>query len=204
MRIAHVTDCYLPRLGGIEMQVHDLRPPAQRRVTRSWSSRQTPARSRDGVPVTPHGRAAAALRTSPVHVRACSAGWSALTGPGDSSTWSTCRLASCRRWRSVRAGRARAGLPTVVTDPLLWTLDRHPGFAARMGFHWPTGVWSAVSERAAAAVRRIAGPGVAVEVLPNGIDNDAWRRQPAPRDPPTSSMMPASCAWPRASGRCTC
>ncbi len=24
MRIAHVSDCYLPRLGGIEMQVHDL------------------------------------------------------------------------------------------------------------------------------------------------------------------------------------
>ena len=24
MRIAHVTDCYLPRLGGIEMQVRDL------------------------------------------------------------------------------------------------------------------------------------------------------------------------------------
>src|ERR1700726_4568638 len=24
MRIAHVSDCYLPRLGGIELQVHDL------------------------------------------------------------------------------------------------------------------------------------------------------------------------------------
>ncbi len=35
MRIAHVTDCYLPRLGGIELQVHDLasRQAARHEVT---------------------------------------------------------------------------------------------------------------------------------------------------------------------------
>src|SRR4029079_10315195 len=44
-------------------------------------------------------------------------------------------------------------------------------------------VWlPSVSACAPAPIRKIAGPGVAVDVLPNGIDNSAWRVTPAPRD----------------------
>ena len=46
---------------------------------------------------------------------------------------------------------------------------------------WPV-VLSAVSDVAAAPIHQIARKGVAVTVLPNGIDNDAWRIVPQPRD----------------------
>jgi glycosyltransferase involved in cell wall biosynthesis len=79
----------------------------------------------------------------------------------------------------------RAGLPLVLTVHSLWGYAS-PAFRALDAVlrwsRWPA-VWSAVSEVAAAPLRRIAGPGVRVEVLPNGIDTDGWRVDPAPRDP---------------------
>ena len=36
LRIGLVSDCYVPRLGGIEMQVHDLARHLQGPATRSW------------------------------------------------------------------------------------------------------------------------------------------------------------------------
>jgi len=200
MRIAHVTDYYLPRLGGIEMQVHDL---AQRQRSAGHEVQlltTTPAVADTGRPtvrdpawvrrvagggVAPV-RLGAALPTSAPPVRAVDA---ALTGwrlfrPGEydavhvhMSMWSP--LAT-----STAFAASRAGLPTVVTVHSLWSgysaLLRMADLTIRWS-HWPV-VWSAVSDAAARPIRRVMGPATPVAVLPNGIDPLRWQVDPAPRD----------------------
>ena len=85
----------------------------------------------------------------------------------------------------IAAARAQAaGIPTVITTHCLWSyaspvfslLDRRFSWT-----EWPV-VLSAVSDVAAAPIRRLAGPGVEVDILPNGIDTAAWCVTPVPRD----------------------
>lgn len=76
-----------------------------------------------------------------------------------------------------------AGVPTVITTHCLWSyatplfrlLDQRTGWS-----RWPV-VFSAVSDVAAAPIRRIVGPSVEVSILPNGIDTAWWSVEPAPR-----------------------
>ena len=72
----------------------------------------------------------------------------------------------------------------MITTHCLWSYATPVFNLLDKGFHWSDWpvVLSSVSDVAAAPIRKIAGPGVAVEVLPNGIDNDAWRVTPVPRD----------------------
>jgi glycosyltransferase involved in cell wall biosynthesis len=190
MKIAHISDCYLPRLGGIEMQVHDLAvhqlaaghdvtvftatPPARHD--------RTPFQVVDGVPV--HRVTVDLPFELPVHPR---------TGR------EMARLLGGRRFDAVHvhAGLVspfayaaapvvvRAGLPMVVTVHSLWGYLT-PAFRVLDAWgrwsRWPA-VLSAVSDVAAAPIRRVAGPDVDVEVLPNGIDPSRWQVDPVPRDP---------------------
>jgi glycosyltransferase involved in cell wall biosynthesis len=190
MKIAHISDCYLPRLGGIEMQVHDLavhQLAAGHDVTVFTAT--PPARHDrtafevvDGVPV--HRVTVDLPFELPVHPRT-----------GREIT----RLLNTRDFDTVHvhAGLVspfayaaapvvvRAGLPMVVTVHSLWgyltpvfrLLDSWQGWS-----RWPA-VLSAVSDVAAAPIRRVTGPDVDVDVLPNGIDPAGWQVDPLPRDP---------------------
>jgi glycosyltransferase involved in cell wall biosynthesis len=72
----------------------------------------------------------------------------------------------------------------VVTTHCLWSYAT-PAFATldRLA-HWTEWdvVLSAVSDVAAEPLRRVAGPGRPVLVLPNGIDHAAWEVEPEPAD----------------------
>ena len=169
MRIAHVSDVALPRVGGIEMHIAGL---ADRQRAAGHDVEVVTAFDGNGRPWQ-RARPSAIARTSDV-VRA---------GAFDvvhvhSSLFSPLAL-------GVAASSSRAGLPTVVTahslvsryEPVLRGLD-----ALTRWTRWPV-AWTAVSELAAAPLRRLVGDGTAVSVLPNATDLDRWRVSPTPRDP---------------------
>lgn len=189
MRIGHLTDCYLPRLGGIEVQVHDVATRQRAAGHDVEVLTATPGRHGerggvvdvvDGVPV--HRLATRMPFELPVNPRAPRQ-MRELLGSG---RYDVAHVhAGVVSPFAVDAGRVAlsVGLPTVVTwhcllgslEPVFRLLDRRTGWAGQ-----PMAL-SAVSDVAAAPIRRIAGPGVEVAVLPNGIDVGAWRVDPLPR-----------------------
>lgn len=183
MRIVHVTDFYLPRLGGIETHVHDLawQQYLAGHDVEILTSSPGPADEgpKTGGPlvhrINAPGRASTALRPGVlqsgrallragrydvVHVHA---------GPVSPLAFAAMTLAS--------------GTATVVTahsllgylQPAFRLLDGVVGWS-----RWPV-TWTAVSEVAAAPLRRLVAP-APVHVLPNGIDIARWRAEPLPRD----------------------
>jgi glycosyltransferase involved in cell wall biosynthesis len=176
VRIGLVSDCYLPQVGGIEMQVHDLAlhlREAGHGVVVITSIAGPP--EVDGIrvhrldvpllpfniPFTPKSfrLVAEILRDERVDVAHFHGG---IVSP----------LAYFAAYSSQRAG-----IPTVITTHCLWSYAT-PAFAGLdRVFHWSdwNAVLSAVSEVAAAPVRRIADAHRDVIVLPNGIDNEAWQ-----------------------------
>lgn len=170
MRIAHVTDVYLPRLGGIELQVRDLaaRQHADGHDTVVLTT-TAPAGSVDPSVVRLGGpgygpyrvvRDRVLLRTFAAEgVEALHVHVSAFSPLG----WTAARVA------------AAAGVPVVVSVHSMWhdivpLVRRYARRHAAAG--WPV-VWAAVSTAAAAAVRA-ALDGAPVAVLPNGIDPADW------------------------------
>ena len=179
MRVLHVTDFYLPRLGGIEMQVSDL------------AARQAAA-GHDVQVLT--CSPAAAPDTGPVQVVRLGSSRSALARPAT--------LRAATQWLSpdldvvhvhvgvgsplgfwVARAAARQGLPTVITVHSVWwrvapvfRLLHVLGGWARLPIQW-----TAVSEVAAGPVRDILGAGADVAVLGNGIDVASWQVVRAPR-----------------------
>ncbi len=155
MRIVHVTDCYLPRVGGIELHLRDLAGQQRAAGHEVVVVTSTPGEQLPGV-----------IRTT-----APTAGWWQRLGAdvvhAHVSVVSPFAMAAARR-------TAGAGMPTVVTVHSLWTHARPlPLLVRDLGRvgTWPV-VWSAVSECAAAPVRALLG--VSVSVLPNAIDLAAW------------------------------
>ncbi|KQW43961.1 hypothetical protein ASC77_21440 [Nocardioides sp. Root1257] len=192
MRIVHVSDCYLPRLGGIEIHLRDLvqhqraeghdphvittTPAASDVVDEPWVHRVHATTGPLGGLV----RADADLRRlledlapDVVHVHV------SVLSP----------------FASTAARRASwLGFATLVTVHSMWSrLGPLPATAhalLRLG-SWPL-AWSAVSEPAAAPLRRMLGPGTPVHVLPNAVDPASWRpgRVPvAPAVPTVVSVM---------------
>ncbi|MEV7008077.1 glycosyltransferase family 4 protein [Streptosporangium sp. NPDC051022] len=174
MRILHVSDCYLPRLGGIEVQVADLVRMQREAGHEVEVATATPGEPLPGVhrivaklpfdlPVHPFGvgrllRLAAARRPDVVHVHA-----------GAVSPFA---------WMGVRAA-VRAGLPVVVTVHSMWDpVTRGIYRGLRLLFEWHRWglVGTAVSEAAAVPIRAVAGRGVPVHVVSNGLDVSGWRR----------------------------
>jgi glycosyltransferase involved in cell wall biosynthesis len=180
MRIAHVTDCYLPRLGGIEMQVQDLalrQQAAGHDVTVYTSTdrgdcvdsglRTVRLPSRAGW-ITPAG-----LRR---------AGPAVMAGRHDVVHAHT-SLVSPLSWQAARAASA-AGIPTVMT---MHSLCKVPTSILRLkapiaGWTDLPVQWTAVSRVAAEAVNRML-PGHDVVILPNGIDPALWRVPARPTNP---------------------
>jgi glycosyltransferase involved in cell wall biosynthesis len=204
VKIVHLTDCYLPRLGGIEMQVRDLAARQSAAGHEVHVVTTTPAKVHErsggsGHGASEHSRAghgAGGPAGVVVHRFAVDLPYELPVNPRV--------LPALRRFfdsgefdvAHVHAGvvspfafaaaptAAKAGVPTVVTLHCLWGYLT-PAFRLLDGrghwSRWPV-VLSAVSDVAAVPLRRIVGSDVDVEVLPNGIDPDDWRVEPQARD----------------------
>lgn len=195
MRIAHVTDCYLPRLGGIEMQVHDL--AARQREAGHGVEIFTATPAAEPRPGTTH--------TDPDWVHRFGSGTDGTPLRSFTSTRLARGLFTEGAFDAIHVhvsvvspfataaaiAATRAGLPTVVTvhslltglGPLPWLADS----ALRLR-DLPV-VWTAVSDKAAIPLRRAFGHETPVAVLPNGIDADAWRVGPGHRSAQTVTVV---------------
>lgn len=201
MKVALLSDCYLPRLGGIEVQTHDL---ARHLVALGHEVEvftATPG---------PEGELRGEITVVdriPVHRLAIRLPWELpvnplaprelrrrLTGGGFDVAHVQTGVVSPFAWDSTRV-TIGMGMPTAMTWHCM--LGRvAPGFGA-VGFvkRWAAkGVaMSAVSAVAARPLRDLVGPSASVSVLPNGIDVDRWRTTPSssraqnvPRSTPSS------------------
>lgn len=171
MRIVHVTDCYLPQLGGIEMQVHDLAMQQRRAghevtvITRTAAMQEDP----DGpvvhrVPGLVDGVPGLSMRAAVKRL---------LTAGRFDVVHAHTSLLSPLVWNAGAIASA-AGLPTVVTmhsvpppGPILRVVGTAVGWT-----RWRVR-WTAVSQVAARPVRYML-TGQEVAVLGNGVDADAW------------------------------
>ncbi|SEP62438.1 glycosyltransferase family 4 protein [Microlunatus flavus] len=173
MRILHVSDVYLPRLGGMELHVSDL---ARRQAlagedvtvataTAGPTEEGVVRLDRPGRRQADLERLVARLDVDVVHAH------SSLVSP----------LA----WAGTRAAAA-AGVPAVVTLHSLWPQGAPGRALGALLRDVPEGTaWTAVST-VAARVLAPALPGRTVGVLPNAVDPAAW----APRTPLTPGPAP--------------
>jgi glycosyltransferase involved in cell wall biosynthesis len=186
VRIAHISDCYLPRTGGIETQVRGLALAQAARGDEPVIMTATPGdgtihSGRDLVDGLVVERLAVRLPGDlPVHPRT-RAGVCALLAehPVDVAHVHV-GATSPFAWGALRA-LAELDLPTVVTVHSVWGPLSRGGYRAARGLLVrPNLVVSAVSSMAASAVGDALGTSVAI--LPNAIDPAPWRRgEPVPR-----------------------
>jgi len=198
VKIVHLTDCYLPRLGGIEMQVRDLAARQQQAGHQVHVVTTTPASARDERRATSGTDSAASDSTGVrIHRLAMDLPYELPVNPRAFSRLRKVLAAEDFDVAHVHAGvvspfafgaaptAARAGVPTVITLHCLWGYLT-PAFRLLDGrghwSRWPV-VLSAVSDVAAVPLRRIVGSEVDVEVLPNGIEPGDWKVDPLPRHP---------------------
>ncbi len=198
LRIALVSDCYVPRLGGIEMQVHDL-------------ARHLVAAGHDVVVLT---TTSGPDLVDGVRVHRIDVPLLPFDIPFTRRAFREVRrllemervdvvqfhggVVSPLAYIGARSAE-RMGLPTVVTvhcmwdytTPFFWFLEK----VTKWG-RWPV-VLSAVSEVAATPIRRMARGRSEVVVLPNGIDNDVWRVDPEPGDPDVVTFVSVMRLAPR-------
>jgi phosphatidylinositol alpha 1,6-mannosyltransferase len=200
MRIAHVTDVYLPALGGIEMQVRDLalhQQEAGHDVT-VYTSTQASKSDGDG------DSGESGLRTVRLPSRANwitpaglrRAGPTVLAGRHDVVHAHT-SLVSPLAWQAARAASA-AGVPAVMT---MHSLCKVPTPILRLkapiaGWTDLPVQWTAVSHVAAEAVNRML-PGHDVVILPNGIDPALWRVPSRPTNPNRLQIVSVMRLMPR-------
>jgi glycosyltransferase involved in cell wall biosynthesis len=190
LRIGIVSDCYVPRLGGIEMQSHAGHEVVVITPTPGPTTVDGVRVQRIDVPLLPFDipftrkafRAVGAmLRSERVDVAHFQGG-----------------IASPMTYIAARAAQ-RAGVPSVITLHCVWGYAA-PGFALLDRVvdwgKWPV-VFSAVSDVAAEPIRRIVGPDRPVVVLPNGISNEAWRIEPVPHDPTVVTLVSVMRLAPR-------
>lgn len=202
MRITHITDSYLPRLGGIEAQVHGLAIRQARAghevhvltTTPAAPGARGPSTEHDG-PLTVHRVAARMPMKLPVHPR----------GPQHFD-------AALARLRPDVA-HLHSGIVAPVTQAMFGTLIRHrvptvftqhsvigryQGVFAALDrltgwSRWPV-LWTSVSEMAAAPIRHGVGDRGQVWVLNNGVDLSEWQVQRTERADRTDTRVHAVAA----------
>ncbi len=207
MRVLIVSDCYAPRLGGIETQVRDLarnlrmagHEPAVVTVTPVGDRRGRSVERGDGFPV---------YRTTvhlpgelPVHPRARRELDDLMSRLRPDVVHAHVGIVSPFAWSGIAAAQ-RAGLPLSLTFHCV--LGPWAPMAGALGPISPVRLWqrggadlTAVSSMLAAEVRR-AGAREPVTVLPNGITIDDWRlERPGPegRRPRRPVTVVASLRW---------
>lgn len=181
MRIAHVSDCYLPRLGGIERQVHDLAARQQEaghdvEVITSVGGHSGDTALRVHRP-SPRGD------TGQIRYARTLGGLAALRR-GDFELVHV-HLSACSPLAILAARHAcRSGLPVAATVHSMWTHATPLLRASAVGAgwrRWPI-AWSAVSAAAAGPLNRVLA-GAPVAVIPNGISGARWLLPRPRRDP---------------------
>lgn len=185
MRVAHISDCYLPRTGGIELQVRGL-SQAQKRsgmdpivITATPHSKTEPVvqgETDEGVPIHRLAvRLPADLPVSPYvgkRLRELLRDVDVVHVHGG--------LVSAFAWPALRTA-VHAGIPAVVSVHSVWASWARAFAAADLIWHWRSWpvLWTGVSDLAVEGINAaLAGRGN-VRVLHNGIDVDRWR----PSDP---------------------
>ncbi len=189
VRIAHVSDCYLPRTGGIETQVRALALQQAaagddvRIITATGGSEEVFAGTEvlDGINVL---RVAAHIPAGlPIHPRTYREVSAVLAADPVDAVHVHAGVISPFAWGAIRAARD-AGLPVLVTVHCIWGPVAERAFAlSDKALGWSR--WgiqlSAVSGIAAGHIEK-AAPGCApVLVIPNGITPGDWVITPAPR-----------------------
>lgn len=185
MRIVHVTDGYLPRLGGIELHVRDLAAAQAAEghdVTVVTTTPGSDARV-DGVAIVRPCSAATEPSGRMQHTWVGRALRSAALATADTVHIHTSML-SPLAFTAITAASDRR-IPTVVTMHsmvsraacLLRVLSRAQNWRRRAV------VWTAVSTAAAYQFGQVLDGDLPVQVLPNGIDPTLWRATQRTRDP---------------------
>ena len=207
MRVLIVSDCYVPRLGGIETQVRDLarnlrmagHEPAIVTATPVGDRRGRSVERGDGFPVY---RTTVHLPSElPVHPRARRELDDLMSRLRPDVVHAHVGIVSPFAWSGIAAAQ-RAGLPLSLTFHCV--LGPWAPMAGALGPISPVRLWqrggadlTAVSSMLAAEVRR-AGAREPVTVLPNGITIDDWRLgRPGPegRRPRRPVTVVASLRW---------
>lgn len=184
--IVHVTDCFHPRLGGIEVQVEELARAQQENQETVHVITATPAgrgtdRPDHSYPV--HRVAASLPWELPVHPRAGVHLHRLFAGLRPDVVHVHVGSVSPFAWSAVHCA-LRCGLPTVVTVHSMWdpaTRGMYRSLDRLVGWCSAPLVVTAVSTAAADLVR-LAAPNVTATVVPNGITPDEWRTAPRPDD----------------------
>lgn len=189
VRIAHVSDCYLPRTGGIETQVRALALQqvaaghAVRIITATGGSGDVFAGTEIIDGITVHRVAAHIPAGLPIHPRTHREVSAVLAADPVDIVHVHAGVISPFAWGAIRAARD-AGLPTLVTVHCIWGPVAERAFAlSDKALGWSK--WgiqlSAVSGIAAAHVENAAPASAPVLVLPNGINPSDWAINPEPR-----------------------
>lgn len=187
MRIAHVSDCYLPRTGGIELQVRGLSQAQhaageQPRIFTATPARKgepvIPGETDEGVPVYRMAvNLPAQLPVSPTVGKKLAA---AIQAEAD-VVHIHGGLVSPFAWPALRTC-VKAGMPVVVSVHSVWN-NWSRAFGAMNVFtkwrEWPI-IWTTVSEMAADSLRSAIGPNADVRILANGIDVSSWHNHLEP------------------------
>ncbi len=195
MRIAHITDCFAPRTGGIETQVQGL---ASRQAAAGHDVRiitATPGHGQhrsgiDEVQGLPVVRIAARVPFDlPVHPTVRSSVLRVLRQERIDVAHVHTGVASPFAWGGLRACR-QANCAAVVTVHSMW--DRLSRGGVRVLDRTAWGLSSGVvltAVGASAAMRVQSALGVPVRVLPNGIDTRAWRVEHLPVTDETNAAL---------------
>jgi len=182
VRILHISDCYLPRLGGIEVQVADLVGKQAEAGHEVEVATATPGESMPGV----HRIATRMPFDLPVHPMGVSRLLRLMTSRRPDVVHIHAGAVSPFAWMGVRAA-VRARMPAVVTVHSMWdpvTRAMYRGLGGLFSWRRWGLVGTAVSEAAARPIRAVAGSGVPVHVVSNGLDLSGWRPTgPARRAP---------------------
>ena len=183
VRIAHVSDCYAPRTGGIETQVAALAGQQAFAGDEVRIITATPGHGDvfagddvvDGLTV--HRIAAHLPFELPVHPRTGREVTRVLAEHPVDAVHVHAGVISPFAWGSIRAA-TKAGLPTLVTVHSVWGPLARPGFGLTDALlRWST--WgatiSAVSAVAAERIHAAIPKAGEVLVVPNGIDPSLWQ-----------------------------
>jgi glycosyltransferase involved in cell wall biosynthesis len=196
VKVLHVSDAYLPKQGGIEVQVHDLatrQREAGHEVTVLTCASTDHA---DHVDHTDRGSHPVDCPTGDqVQVIRLSSPWGrvrhtntrlreAIRVTGADVVHAHLSVLSPLSILAVQAA-AKDGVPVVATLHSLWWFATPLYMAADLITHWSRWAvqWTAVSGLAAAPLRGVLRQHGDVNILPNGIDPGAWLVDPHPRDP---------------------
>lgn len=189
VRIAHVSDCYLPRTGGIETQVralalaqaaagHDVRI-----ITATAGSGEIFAGTEivDGLVI--HRVAAHLPAGLPLHPRTYREVSAVLEGDPVDAVHVHAGVISPFAWGAIRAARD-AGLPILVTVHCIWGPVAERAFRLSdktLGWsRWGIQM-SAVSTTAALRIENAVPSCAPVLVIPNGISPSEWAVEQEPR-----------------------